>query len=70
MMIFKKKRITEEAQALLEMYKAGFLDGYKFASKTRIKKVWEWIKEDCKKAFDKRFNVKFKKGVDAQALKK
>lgn len=47
-MIFKKKQAQQDAKALLEMYKAGFMDG-------RRAKHFKNIAEACKKAFDKRF---------------
>ena len=44
-----KQTAIDDAQALIQMYKAGFLDG--------SGKKWEKIENKCKKAFDKRFKV-------------
>ena len=58
----KKQQAIEEARGMLEMYKRGFLDGYLYASKTKIKKekVWKLIKQDCLKSFEKSFKKIFK----------
>ena len=55
-MIFKKKAIKNEAQALLEMYKAGYYDG--FTACYEKKTTWNKLKTRCKVAFDKRFMIK------------
>ena len=53
--------VIQEREALLEMYKAGFLDGYKVHSKPRIKKEWEILNKFYKLAFVKRFGKKINK---------
>ena len=52
------------AQAMIEMYKAGFLDGWRRRMPSmyhRKAKCWENIKDRCEKAFKKRFDKKVKK---------
>lgn len=60
----------QQADALIQMNQAGFIDGYMKANNIRYvakgvgsvkreRKLWERIKEDWKEAFDRRF----KKGV-------
>lgn len=51
----------EEREALMEMYKAGFLDGYKVNGKVRLKTEWELMNKFYKKAFFKRFEKKIDK---------
>jgi len=52
----EKKEIVDERAALIEMYKAGFLDGT--TPKPRSKKDFEELKKRYKKAFFKRFGKK------------
>ena len=52
------------AQAMIEMYKAGFLDGWSRSAGMPIrkqKKLWKKINIFCEKAFKKRFDKKVKK---------
>ena len=54
----KKKKMEEELQirnALMEMYKAGFLDGYRVFKKGKGKKYFEELNKNYQKAFIKRF---------------
>jgi hypothetical protein len=51
----EKKEIIESREALIEMYKAGFLDGYKIGNKARSKKDFIILNRLYKKAFMKRF---------------
>jgi len=56
----KKKDVIQEREALIEMYKAGFLDGYKVHGKARSKKDFIEINKSYKKAFTKRFMKRIK----------
>lgn len=55
----KKKQAVDSANALIEMYKSGFLDGY--TPKPRSKKDFEILNKKYKKAFIKRFESKIDK---------
>jgi len=57
----KGEDIVESANALIEMYKAGFLDGYKKHVRVRSKKDYEELNKHYKKAFVKRFEKKINK---------
>jgi len=61
----KNQKIIEEREALIEMYKAGFLDGYKVKRKVRSKLDFELLNKFYKVAFTKRFMKRIK-----EALKK
>jgi len=61
MLLNKKKRIIDDANALIEMYKAGFFDGYKIKGKVRSKKDFEILNKFYGKAFIKRFEKKVNK---------
>lgn len=54
-------QVVEEANSLIEMYKAGFLDGYKVKGKVRSKKDHIILNDFYKKAFIKRFERKINK---------
>ena len=56
-----KEQVIEEREALLEMYKAGFLDGYKIKSRIWKKQDWEKMNKFYKLAFIKRFGKKIDK---------
>ena len=56
-----EKEIIDNASALIEMYKAGFLDGYKVKKKLRSKVDFKILNEFYKKAFVKRFEKKINK---------
>ncbi len=51
----KKREVLDSANALVEMYKAGFLDGYKVGKKVRSKKDFGILNKFYEKAFTKRF---------------
>jgi hypothetical protein len=51
----KKAEAIATSEALLEMYKAGFLDGYKKHAKLKTKKDWADLNKAYKTAFNKRF---------------
>jgi len=57
----KKSKVIEERVALLEMYKAGFLDGYKVKNKVKKKEDWLLLNKFYKLAFVKRFEKKINK---------
>ena len=50
-----KKEIIDTREALIEMYKAGFLDGYKHKKKLRSKADYLLLNKIYKLAFFKRF---------------
>lgn len=60
-----KEKAIEDRDALLEMYKAGFLDGYKRLKRLRSKKEWDTMNkhylQSFKKRFDKSIKLAFKK---------
>lgn len=55
----RKKGVVDSANALIEMYKAGFLDGT--VPKPRTKKDFENLNKRYRKAFIKRFEKKIDK---------
>ena len=57
----KEEQAIESREALLEMYKAGFLDGYKIKNKARSKKDFIILNRFYKKAFVKRFEKQINK---------
>lgn len=64
-MINKKQEILEEREALLEMYKAGFLDAYKISHRLKSKKDWLELNKFYKLSFVKRFE----KGINKHLKK-
>lgn len=51
-----KEEIVDMGTALVEMYKAGFLDGYRSAGgKIKKKEDFDLMNKKYKKAFNKRF---------------
>lgn len=50
-----KNKVVQERLALLEMYKAGFLDGYRVNKKPKKKEDWAILNKFYKRAFIKRF---------------
>lgn len=58
----KMAETIENANALIEMYKAGFVDSY--SPKPRTKKDWEILNKKYKKAFIKRFEKKINKELE------
>ncbi len=61
MRLNKKKEVIDNANALIEMYKAGFLDGYRIKGKVRSKKDFEILNKFYAKAFIKRFQKRVNK---------
>lgn len=57
----EKEEAFEDAEALIEMYKAGFLDGYKKHNRLRKKEDWLILNKFYKLAFAKRFHKKIDK---------
>lgn len=57
-MMDEKKEILDERAGLIEMYKAGFLDGFKIKNKLRNKEDWIILNKFYKSAFFKRFEKK------------
>ena len=55
MLFGKKKEVVDEAKSMIELYKMGFLDGYKVKKNLRSKKSFMILNEYYKKAFMKRF---------------
>lgn len=64
MLLGKKKKAIEEHKALIEMYKAGFLDGYRIKKDIRSKKAFEKLNKEYRKAFLKRFEKKINKELE------
>jgi hypothetical protein len=60
-MIDEKKEVIQEREALIEMYKAGFLDAYKLFHKLKNKKDWLELNKFYKDAFCNRFEKAVKK---------
>ena len=58
-----KKEVLETREALIEMYKAGFLDGYKIHNKLKKNEDWELLNKFYKLAFMKRFEKKISKAL-------
>ena len=56
-----KQEVIQEREALVEMYKAGFLDGYCIKTRLKNKENWEIINKFYKLAFIKRFGKKIDK---------
>lgn len=56
-----KKAIIDEANALIEMYKAGFLDGYGKNNPLKTGDDWLLLNKFYKLAFYKRFEKGIKK---------
>ena len=60
-MISEKKQVLDDRAALIEMYKAGFLDAYKLSNKLKNKKEWLELNKFYKEAFCNRFEKRVKK---------
>lgn len=56
-----KQEALDMRAALIEMYKAGFLDAYKIHHKLKNKKDWSELNNFYKEAFCDRFEKKVKK---------
>ena len=57
----EEQKVIQERMALIEMYKAGFLDGYKVHNKLKKKADWELLNKFYKLAFLKRFEKRINK---------
>ena len=60
-MVKKKQEVIDEGAALIEMYKAGFLDGFRIKNKLKKKEDWNLMNKFYKLAFFKRFEKKLNK---------
>lgn len=60
-MIEEKEQIIREREALIEMYKAGFLDGYSVGKRVRTEEDYKLMNRFYKMAFLKRFEKKINK---------
>lgn len=59
----EKKKVLDERSALIEMYKAGFLDGYRKHNKLKTRDDWKILNKFYKLAFVKRFEKKINKAL-------
>jgi len=59
----EKEEILEVRESLIEMYKAGFLDGYKNHNKLKKKEDWKILNKFYRLAFMKRFGKKITKAL-------
>lgn len=66
----EQKEVLELRESLVEMYKAGFLDGYSQWIKLKNKKDWNVMNENYKKSFIKRFETKVTKELKKMEKKK
>lgn len=57
----EKEEVLETREALIEMYKAGFLDGYSKHNKLKTEDEWKTLNMCYKLAFNKRFGKKITK---------
>ena len=64
-----KKEILETREALMEMYKAGFLDGYRIKNRVKKKDEWALLNKFYKLAFVKRFGKKIDKELKKKKCK-
>ena len=55
----KKREIEADTFDKLNMYKAGFIDGYIKAKKRSV--VWKTISKKCQDSWERRFNSVIKK---------
>lgn len=58
-----KKQVLDERAALVEMYKAGYLDGYKNFKKLKTDDDWLLLNKFYKLDFNKRFGKKITKAL-------
>ena len=58
-----KKEIIDDSLALVEMYKAGFLDGYRKGFVVRSKDDYILLNKDYKLSFNQRFGKKITKAL-------
>lgn len=57
----KKQEVLDSREALIEMYKAGFLDSYRLAHKVKSDDEYKQLNRHYKLAFIKRFEKKITK---------
>ena len=57
----EESKVLQEREALVEMYKAGFLDAYKLTKKLIKKEDWTEMNKAYKMAFFNRFEKKITK---------
>lgn len=57
----EKQKIIDEREALIEMYKAGFLDGYTIKTKLKGDEDWTLLNKFYKLSFNKRFGKQITK---------
>lgn len=57
----EKRKVLEEREGLLEMYKAGFLDGYTTWKRLKTEDDWKLLNKFYKLNFLKRFEKKINK---------
>lgn len=57
----KKEEVIETREALIEMYKAGFLDAFKIHNRIKTDEEWKTLNKFYKLAFLKRFEKKINK---------
>lgn len=65
-----KEDVLESREALIEMYKAGFLDGFSVFSKPRTEPEWNQLNKNYKLCFDKRFGNQITKILKKQEKEK
>ena len=58
-----KKEVLQEREALIEMFKAGFLDAFKIHNKLKTDEDWAQMNKFYKLAFFKRFGKKINKAL-------
>lgn len=58
-----KEEVIEMREALIEMYKAGFLDGYKTWKNLKTNDDWKTLNKFYKICFNKRFGKKITKAL-------
>lgn len=58
-----KSEIINQREALIEMYKAGFLDGYSTHSKPKTDEDWLELNKNYKLCFMERFEKKINKAL-------
>ena len=65
-----KDIVLEQREGLIEMYKAGFLDGYKLKNKLKKKTDWDAMNVFYKLAFFKRFEKRITKELDKEKVER
>lgn len=65
-------QLIQEREALIEMYKAGFLDGYRIKNKVTSESDWKKLNRAYQLAFMKRFEKRVSKELKkiGKSLKK